>query len=320
MIGKRLTDLLNIQYPVFQGAMAWIANAQLAAAVSNAGGLGIIASGATPPDKLEQELLKIKELTDKPYALNIMLMSPTAPAAVELAAKYHVPAVTTGAGSPGTVIERLKPLGTIVIPVVASSALARRVVKQGADAVIAEGCEAGGHIGELTTMVITQLVVNAVSDKVPVVCAGGIVDGRGLAAALALGADGVQVGTRFVCAEECTVHQNYKEALLHAHERGTSVTGASMGHPVRCLSNNLTKKFLEMEYNHAAVHDMEVLGTGKLRAAVIDGDVENGSVMAGQSAALVHSIETAKMIIENMVAEAKSILSKLGDESRREVM
>ncbi len=310
MLGKRVTDLLGIKYPVIQGAMAWIANAQLAAAVSNAGGLGIIAAGATPPELLEQELIKIRELTDKPYALNIMLLSSTADDALELAAKYRVPAVTTGAGSPGKIIERLKPLGTIVMPVVASSAQARRVEKQGADAVIAEGCEAGGHIGELTTMVLTALVTQSV--QVPVICAGGVSDGRGMAAAFGLGAEGVQVGTRFVCATECTVHPAYKEALVNAKERCTSVTGEPTGHPVRCLTNKLTKQFQELEYAHVSVEELEKLGTGRLRAAVVDGDMEMGSVMAGQSAALVHKIEPAKAIIESLISEAQEILRSLG--------
>ena len=310
MLGKELTELLGIKYPVIQGAMAWIANAELAAAVSNAGGLGIIAAGNTPPELLEKELIKIRELTDKPYGMNIMLMSPTAPAAVELAAKYRVKVLTTGAGSPGKVIERLKPLGTIIMPVVASTAVAIRAVRQGAQAIVAEGMEAGGHIGELTTMVLTPLVAQAVN--VPVVCAGGIVDGRGMAAAFALGAQGVQVGTRFVCSTECTVHPNYKNALVKAKERCTAVTGAPTGHPVRCIENKLTKEFLKLEYDHAPNEQIEKLGTGRLRAAVVDGDVEMGSVMSGQSAALVNDVRPCAEIITGMVSEAEEILKKLG--------
>ncbi len=310
MLGKELTDLLGIKYPVIQGAMAWIANAELAAAVSNAGGLGIIAAGNTPPELLEKELIKIRELTDKPYGMNIMLMSPTAPAAVELAAKYRVKVLTTGAGRPGKVIERLKPLGTIIMPVVASTAVAIRAVRQGAQAIVAEGMEAGGHIGELTTMVLTPLVAQAVD--VPVVCAGGIVDGRGLAAAFAMGAAGVQVGTRFVCSTECTVHPNYKNALVKAKERCTAVTGAPTGHPVRCIENKLTKEFLKLEYDHAPNEQIEKLGTGRLRAAVVDGDVEMGSVMSGQSAALVNDVRPCADIITGMVSEAEEILRKLG--------
>ena len=310
MLGTELTELLGIKYPVIQGAMAWIANAELAAAVSNAGGLGIIAAGNTPPELLEKELIKIRELTDKPYGMNIMLMSPTASAAVELAAKYRVKVLTTGAGSPGKVIERLKPLGTIIMPVVASTAVAIRAVRQGAQAIVAEGMEAGGHIGELTTMVLTPLVAQAVN--VPVVCAGGIVDGRGMAAAFALGAQGVQVGTRFVCSTECTVHPNYKNALVKAKERCTAVTGAPTGHPVRCIENKLTKEFLKLEYDHAPNEQIEKLGTGRLRAAVVDGDVEMGSVMSGQSAALVNDVRPCAEIITGMVSEAEEILKKLG--------
>lgn len=310
MLGSEVTELLGIKYPVIQGAMAWIANAELAAAVSNAGGLGIIAAGNTPPDLLEKELIKIRSLTDKPYGMNIMLMSPTTPAAVELAAKYRVKVLTTGAGSPGKVIERLAPLGTIIMPVVASTAVAIRAVRQGAQAVIAEGMEAGGHIGELTTMVLTPLVVDAV--KVPVICAGGVADGRGMAAAFAMGAKGVQVGTRFVCSTECTAHQNYKDALVNSKERCTAVTGAPTGHPVRCIANKLTKEFLKLEYDHAPVSEMEKLGTGKLRAAVVDGDVTMGSVMSGQSAALVHDIRPCADIIRDMVSEAEKILRNLG--------
>lgn len=309
MLGQEITELLGIKYPVIQGAMAWIANAELAAAVSNAGGLGIIAAGNTPPELLEKELIKIRELTDKPYGLNVMLLSPTAPAVVELAAKYRVKVLTTGAGSPGKVIERLKPLGTIIMPVVASTAVAKRAVRQGAQAIIAEGMEAGGHIGELTTMVITPLVAQAV--KVPVICAGGIVDGRGMAAAFALGAKGVQVGTRFVCSKECTVHPNYKNLIVNARERCTAVTGTPTGHPVRCIENKLTKEFLKLEYDHAPVEEMAKLGTGKLRAAVIDGDVEMGSVMSGQAAALIGDILPCKEIIENMVFGAEKILKEL---------
>lgn len=310
MLGKEITELLGIRYPVIQGAMAWIANAELAAAVSNAGGLGIIAAGNTPPELLEKELMKIRELTDKPYGMNIMLLSPTAPAAVELAAKYRVKVLTTGAGSPGTVIQRMKPLGTIIMPVVASTTVAVRAVRQGAQAVIAEGMEAGGHIGELTTTVLTPLVAGAV--KVPVVCAGGIADGRGMAAAFALGAKGVQVGTRFVCSKECTAHQNFKEALVNSRERCTAVTGEPLGHPVRCIANKLTKEFLRLEYEHAPLSEMEKLGTGRLRAAVVDGDVVMGSVMSGQSAALVHDIRPCADIIRSMVSEAEEILKNLG--------
>ncbi|MBQ7734089.1 MAG: nitronate monooxygenase [Synergistaceae bacterium] len=310
---NRVCKILGTKYPIIQGGMAWVANAELASAVSNAGGLGIIAAAATPPDILEQEIIKAKSLLEpgKPFGLNIMLMSPTADSALEVAAKHRVPVVTTGAGSPGKVLERLKPLGTTVIPVVASVTQARRVEKQGADAVVAEGMEAGGHIGELTSMVLTPQISQAV--KIPVICAGGIVDGRGVVAAFALGAEGVQVGTRFVCCEECTVHANYKQAIIEARDRSTAITGQSLGHPVRCLRNKLTAEFERLEANNAPASEIEALGTGKLRAAVVNGDTEWGSLMAGQSAAMVNDILPAKVIIENMFAQAEEILAHIGE-------
>ena len=310
---NRLCKLLGTKYPLIQGGMAWVANAELASTVSNAGGLGIIAAAATPPDILEQEILKAKKLLEpgRPFGLNIMLMSPTANDALEVALRQKVPVVTTGAGSPGKFLERLKPAGTIVIPVVASVAQARRVEKQGADAVVAEGMEAGGHIGELTTMVLTPQIAQAV--KIPVICAGGVADGRGVVAAFALGAEGVQVGTRFICCEECTVHANYKQAVLDARDRSTAVTGQSLGHPVRCLRNKLTAEFEKLESENAPASEIEALGTGKLRAAVVNGDVEWGSLMAGQSAAMVNEILPAKKIIVDMFTQAEEILSHVGE-------
>jgi enoyl-[acyl-carrier protein] reductase II len=289
--------------------MAWVANAELAAAVSNGGGVGIIAAATMPADVLEREIAKARELTDRPFGINIMLMSPTTPDALELAAKHRVPIVTTGAGSPGKVLSRLKPLETVVIPVVASVAQARRVEKQGADAVVAEGMEAGGHIGELTTMALVPQVVSAL--KIPVIAAGGIADGRGVAAAFALGAEGVQLGTRFICCNECTAHDNFKKAVLNARDRSTAITGQSTGHPVRCLRNKLTAEFEKMEALHAAPEEIERLGTGKLRGAVIDGDVEWGSLMAGQSAGMVNDILPAAEIIEKLFSEAEKVLDKI---------
>ncbi len=306
---NRVTKLLGTKYPLIQGGMAWVANAELASAVSNAGGLGVIAAAATPPDILEAEIIKAKKLLEpgKPFGLNIMLMSPTAEAALEVAIKQKVPVVTTGAGSPGKVLEKLKPLGTIVIPVIASVTQARRVEKQGADAVVAEGMEAGGHIGELTSMVLTPQISEAV--KIPVICAGGIADGRGIAAAFMLGAEGVQMGTRFICCNECTVHENYKQAVIEARDRSTAVTGQSLGHPVRCLRNKLTAEFEKLESQNAPAKQIEELGTGKLRAAVVDGDTEWGSLMAGQSAAMVNEILPAKTIIENIFSQAQNLLN-----------
>ena len=306
---NRITRLLAIEYPILQGGMAWVADAELAAAVSNAGGLGIIAASNMPPDLLDEQLRKVRTLTSRPFGLNIMLMSPTVDAAVDLAQRHRVPVVTTGAGSPGKVLDRLKPLGAIVIPVIASVAQAKRVEKQGADAVVAEGMEAGGHIGELTTMVLVPQVADAV--EIPVIAAGGIADGRGVAAGFALGAEGVQVGTRFVCSKESTVHMNYKDAILKARDRSNVITGSRTGHPVRCLKNKLTLEFDELDKRNASVEEYEALGTGKLRSAVVDGDVEWGSVMAGQSAALVNDILPASEIIRMLFSEAAGIFSRM---------
>lgn len=305
----RIQELLGLEYPIFQGGMAWVANADLAAAVSNGGGLGVIAAGNMPPELLDREIKRAKSMTDRPFAVNIMLMSPTAEAAIEVVAENRVPVVTTGAGSPGKVIERLKPLGTIIIPVIASVAHAKRVEKQGADAVVAEGTEAGGHIGELTTMVLVPQVADAVS--IPVVAAGGIADGRGVVAAFALGAEGVQVGTRFVCAVESPAHEAYKRMIIEATDRSTVVTGRTTGHPVRCIKNKLTKRFEEMEAAGASLEELEELGAGKLRAAVTDGDVEWGSVMAGQSAGLVKKVQPAAEIIKELFSDAERILRGL---------
>ncbi|MDR1379366.1 MAG: enoyl-[acyl-carrier-protein] reductase FabK [Synergistaceae bacterium] len=306
---NRVCKLLGTQYPLLQGGMAWVANAELAAAVSNGGGVGIIAAATMPAEILEREILKARQLTDRPFGINIMLMSPTTPDALAMAEKHKVPIVTTGAGSPGKILDRLKPLGTVVIPVIASVAQARRVEKQGADAVVAEGMEAGGHIGELTTMTLVPQVVSALN--IPVIAAGGIADGRGVAAAFALGAEGVQLGTRFICCKECTVHENFKKAILNARDRSTAVTGQSTGHPVRCLRNKLTAEFEKIENSRASPEDIERLGTGKLRSAVVDGDVEWGSLMAGQSAGMVREILPAAEIIEKLFSEAKDIANQL---------
>ena len=306
---NRVTKLLKIKYPVIQGGMAWVADADLAAAVSNAGGLGVIAAASMPPELLEEQIVKIRKLTDRPFAMNIMLLSPTADDALEIAARYRVPVVTTGAGMPGKVLEKLKPLGTTVIPVIASTAHAERVSKQGADAVVAEGTEAGGHIGEITTMNLVPQVADVVS--IPVIAAGGVADGRGMAAAFALGAEGVQVGTRFVCAVESNVHINYKEKIIEANDRATVVTGRSTGHPVRGLKNKLSKEFEDLEKRGASVEELERLGTGKLRLAVVEGDTKWGSLMAGQSAGLVKKIEPASAIIIDIVNGAAAEIERL---------
>ncbi|MDR1472511.1 MAG: nitronate monooxygenase [Synergistaceae bacterium] len=307
---NRITKLLNIKYPIIQGAMAWVADADLAAAVSNGGGLGVIAAGNMPPELLERELVKVRSLTDRPFGLNIMLLSPTWQDALELAARHEVPVVTTGAGMPGKVIDRLAPLGVKVIPVIASVAHAERVKKQGAAAVIAEGIEAGGHIGEITTMALTSQVSDALD--IPVAAAGGIADGRGMLAAFALGADGIQMGTRFVCASECNAHVSFKGKIISANDRSTVVTGRSLGHPVRSIKNKFTQAFHVMEEERVPIEDLDKFGSGKLKAAVVDGDVENGSVMSGQIAGLVSKIQPAAEIIEEIVREASERASRIG--------
>jgi enoyl-[acyl-carrier protein] reductase II len=306
---NRVKKLLGIEYPILQGGMAWVADAELAAAVSNGGGLGVIAAGSMPPELLEKEIRKAKSLTEKPFGVNIMLLSPTAEDAIEVVAGQKVAVVTTGAGSPGKVIERLKPLGTKILPVIASTAHAKRVARQGADAVIAEGMEAGGHIGEITSMVLLPQIVDIVD--IPVIAAGGIVDARAVVAAFALGAEGVQVGTRFACCLESNVHESYKKEIIKARDRSTVITGRGTGHPVRCLQNKFTRHFEDLEKSGASVEDMEEFGTGKLRAAVIEGDIEWGSVMAGQSAALVQSVEPAEKIIRDMFGQTSEVLQSL---------
>lgn len=305
-----LCDLLGIEYPILQGGMAWVATAELAAAVSNAGGLGIIGAGNMTGELIQAEITKCRALTSRPFGVNIYYLSPFAEEVVEVVIAERVPVVTTGAGNPGKHIGRLHAAGTKVIPVVASVALAKRLEHVGADALIAEGMECGGHIGEITTMALVPQIVAAV--KLPVIAAGGIADGRGLAAAFALGAQGVQLGTRFVCSEECTVHPRYKEALLKARDRSTVVTGASTGHPVRVIENKLAREFLKRERAGASREELEKLGTGRLRAAVREGDIEYGSVMAGQIAGYINDILPVKEIITRMVQEADATLLALG--------
>ncbi|MEM5818970.1 MAG: enoyl-[acyl-carrier-protein] reductase FabK, partial [Desulfitobacterium hafniense] len=260
MIKTRLCDLIGIEYPIFQGGMAWTATGELAAAVSEAGGLGIIGAGQAPADWLRQEIHKIKKVTDKPYGVNVMLMSPFVEDVMQVIVEERVPVITTGAGNPGKYIPMLKEVGTKIIPVVASVALARRLEKAGVDALIAEGMESGGHIGEISTLPLVPQVVDAVS--IPVIAAGGIYDGRGMVAALALGAEGVQMGTRFMCAEECTISSKVKEMILKAKDRDTVVTGRSTGHPVRCLGNKLTREFEQLEKEGTDPEVLEKMGAG----------------------------------------------------------
>lgn len=307
MIQTKLCELLNIQYPIFQGGMAWIADASLAAAVSNAGGLGIIAAMNANADWLHEEIHKARQLTDKAFGVNIMLMSPFADEVSDLVIEEKIPVVVTGAGNPGKYMKKWVAAGIKVIPVVASTAMAKLVERSGAFAVIAEGGESGGHIGELTTMTLVPQVCDAVN--IPVLAAGGIADGRGIAAALMLGACGVQCGTRFLVAEECTVHQNYKNKILKAKDIDTIATGKRLGHPVRCLKNPFTRDLFKQEYNpNISDEELEKMGAGALRKAAKEGDEKNGSFMAGQCAAMVHKEQPAKEMIEEMFAEAEQIL------------
>ncbi len=306
MMKTRLTELLGIEVPVFQGGMAWVAEHTLAAAVSNAGGLGIIAAGGADCDHVRAEVRQAKELTDKPFGVNIMLMNPAADDIAKMVVEEGVSVVTTGAGSPEKYMAMWKEAGVKVIPVVASVALAKRMERCGADALVAEGCESGGHIGELTTMALVPQVVDAVS--IPVLAAGGIGDGRGMAAAFMLGAEGVQVGTRFLLAEETQIHENYKERVAKAKDIDSQVTGRSTGHPIRVLRNQMTREYLKLEAEGATLDELEHLTLGALRKAVVDGDVKTGSVMAGQIAGLVSKRQTCREIIEEMTTEAQHVI------------
>jgi enoyl-[acyl-carrier protein] reductase II len=304
----KITELLNIEYPVIQGGMAWVADYHLAAAVSNAGGLGLIGAGAAPASFVKEQIEKCRALTDKPFGVNLMLMNPAADEIAEVIATSGVKVVTTGAGSPEKYMKMWKEAGVKVIPVVASVALAKIMEKCGADAVVAEGCESGGHVGELTTMALVPQVVDAVS--IPVIAAGGIGDGRGVAAALMLGAQGVQVGTRFLVAEETNVHEAYKERVLKAKDIDAQVTGRSGGHPIRSLKNQMTRKYLQMEANGATFEELESMTVGSLRKAVVEGDVKNGTVMAGQIAGMINKKQTCKEIILELVDEAVKIMNE----------
>lgn len=289
--------------------MAWVATAELAAAVSNAGGLGIIAAGGAPGDVVREQIRKCRAMTDKPFGVNVMLMSPFAEEVMRVVIEEKPAVVATGAGNPGKYIPELKEAGIKIIPVIASVAMAKKMEKDGADAVVAEGTESGGHIGELTTMVLVPQVADAVS--IPVIAAGGIADKRGAAAAFALGADGIQVGTRFICAEECIAHENYKNAVIKAKDRDAVVTGRSMGAPVRALKNNFTREFERMEKEGASKEEMEKHGSGGLRRAFAEGDVKNGSLMAGQSAAMVTKIEPCADIIRSYFEGLNDLYAQL---------
>ena len=305
----RVTELLGIEHPIIQGGMAWTATAELSAAVSNAGGLGIIGAGHMPTEILSDEIRKAKSLTDKPFGVNLMLLTPHIDDLVQMVLDEGVAVVTTGAGNPGPYMPALKERGIKVIPIAPSAALAKRLERAGADAIIGEGMEAGGHIGELTTMVLTPGLVDTVD--IPVIAAGGIADGRGMAAAFALGAEGVQIGTRFMCSEECTIHEAVKKKVVGAKDRDTVVTGYSTGHPVRVIKNKLSREIEELDRANRP-EEVERLGSGKLALAMREGDTAYGSLMAGQAAARVGRIEPARDIIDEIVAEAEAVMAGLG--------
>lgn len=306
MIKSALCDMLGIKYPVFQGGMAWIADGKLAAAVSEGGGLGIIAAGNAPADYVKEQIHIAKELTDKPFGVNIMLMSPFADDVAQLVADEKVAVVTTGAGNPAKYMETWKAAGIKVIPVVASVAMAKMMTRAGATALIAEGGESGGHVGELTTMVLVPLVCDATD--LPVLAAGGIADGRGVAAAFMLGACGVQMGTRFLSAEECSIHPTYKEKVLKANDLATMVTGKKLGHPVRSIRTNFTREYAKAEFGNTPDDELEKMGEGALRKAVQEGDLDNGCFLCGQIAAMVKKEQPAAEIVREVMEEAEPIL------------
>ncbi len=303
---QEVTELLGIRYPVIQGGMAWVAEHRLAAAVSNAGGLGLIGAASAPPEIVREEIRKAKELTDKPFGVNVMLLNPNAEEVAKVVVEEGIKVVTTGAGNPSKFMPMWKEAGVKVIPVVASVAMAKLMERGGADAVVAEGMEAGGHIGSATTMTLVPQIVDAV--KIPVIAAGGIADGRGYAAAMMLGASAVQMGTRFIVAKESIVHENYKERLIKAKDIDSEVTGMSTGHPIRVLRNKMTREYLKLEKEGASFEELEMLTLGALRKAVVEGDVVQGSVMAGQIAGLVSKEETCEEIIRDVVENGEQLL------------
>lgn len=304
----RITEMLGIEYPIIQGGMAWVAESHLAAAVSAAGGLGLIGGANAPGEVVRNYIREVKAVTDKPFGVNVMLLSPYADEVAKIVVEEGVKVVTTGAGNPEKYMEMWKAAGIKVMPVVASVALAKRMEKYGADAVVAEGTESGGHIGEATTMTLVPQVADAVS--IPVIAAGGIGDGRGIAAALMLGAEAVQMGTRFLVAKECIVHQNYKDRVLKAKDIDSTVTGRSHGHPVRCLRNQMTREYIKLENEGKSFEELEYLTLGTLRKAVQEGDVANGTIMAGQIAGMVSKEQTCQEMIEEMMEQAEKLLGK----------
>ncbi len=311
MLKTAICDLFDIKYPIIQGGMAHVATAELVAAVSDAGGLGVIGSGAAPADWVKKQIQLTRDKTDKPFGVNILLISPFAKEVIEVVLQEKVAVVTTGAGNPSPYIPRFKEAGIKVMPVVASVSLGRRLERAGVDAFVAEGMESGGEIGQITTMALVPQVVDKVN--VPVVAAGGIADGRGMVAALALGADGIQMGTRFVASEECIAHPNYKQAIVNASDRSTAVSGQSTGYPMRALENKLIHDFWEKEKSGITVEELMEFGMGKVRQGLVEGDLENGTLLAGQISGMIADIKPVKAIIEDIVAEAEQIIARLKD-------
>ena len=310
-LGERLCGLLNIDYPILQGAMAWVTTRERVGAVSEGGGLGIIAAGSMRPEHLVEQIERVREFTDRPFGVNIMLMNPCSEELINVVCEKGIQVITTGAGNPGIYMEKLRNAGVKIIPVVASVSLARRMESLGADAVVAEGMEAGGHIGKLTTMTLVRQVTEML--KIPVIAAGGIADGSGLAAAFCLGADGAQIGTRFICSHECQAHDNYKQRIIKSGDLDSVVTGQFTGHPVRSLKNVLTRKLESMERSNTDPVEFERMAIGTLKTAVKDGDIRNGTVMAGQISGLICEIKTVKEIITEILAGAEDILTSFGE-------
>ena len=307
-MNTRITELLGIKYPIIQGGMAWVAESTLAAAVSNAGGAGLIAGGAAPIDYLREQIRRAKSLTDKPFGVNIMLMSPNAEDLAQLIIDENVKLVTTGAGNPGKFMDAWKAAGIKVIPVIPSVALAKRMERAGADAVIAEGTESGGHIGEITTMCLVPQVADAV--EIPVIAAGGIADGRGVAASFMLGAEGVQVGTAFLASEECKIHENYKKLVVDAKDTDSIVTGRFTGHPCRGVKTRFAKNLLTFEREGGSPEEFEQITLGSLRKAAVDGNIDEGSFLCGAIAGMVNEIKPCKDIVETMFIQAEKLLNK----------
>ena len=310
-MNTRITELLGIEYPIIQGGMAWVAEAHLAAAVSNAGGLGLLGGASAPAEVIRDMIRQTREMTDKPFGVNVMLMSPYAKEVAQVVVEEKVQVVTTGAGNPGAYLSMWQDAGIKVIPVVASVAHAKLMERAGVDAVVAEGTESGGHIGEATTMTLIPAVADAVN--IPVIAAGGIADGRGMAAAFMLGAEGVQVGTRFVATKEAVVHQNYKDRIVKAKDIDSAVTGRSHGHPVRCLRNQMTREYNRLEAEGKSFEELEYLTLGSLRKAVQEGDITNGTVMAGQIASVIHDIKSCREVVEEMEAECVKLMRDMAE-------